>query len=299
LISSAVEILEEPALALLFGEATRMQHISAVGVVGECSGTIGDARQRLNRYARLSLDAGDRETSDRIQFIREGDDLWLWSSTVLYLECPYLVETNFAQCVLGAREMFGPDWPYPKAIRFAHSEPAYRAEYDRIFGVPLYFGSGMNALLMDDAVMSIKLPRTNPYFSGVLNDHAEKLLKSLDNSKSERGRVESVLVPMLHTGSATVDAVAAKLGLSRQTLFRRLKGEGVTFEIVLDELRHRLAIHYLTKEKSSVSETSYLLGFSEPAAFSRAFKRWTGSYPGSLLKTATGKKAANRTSSLT
>ena len=87
---------------------------------------------------------------------------------------------------------------------------------------------------------------------------------------------------MLHTGDATVDLTASRMGLSRQTLFRKLKAEGVTFEKVLDELRYRMAADYLGARKVSVNETAYLVGFSEPAAFSRAFKRWTGSSPRSL-----------------
>jgi AraC-like DNA-binding protein len=62
-------------------------------------------------------------------------------------------------------------------------------------------------------------------------------------------------------------------------LYRRLKAEGVTFEKVLDALRHQLALHYLSGQKVSVNETAYLVGFSDPAAFSRAFKRWTGMRP--------------------
>ena len=69
------------------------------------------------------------------------------------------------------------------------------------------------------------------------------------------------------------------MGLSRQTLYRRLKEEDVTFESLLDKLRHRLALHYLRQEHLSVKATSYRLGFSDPAAFSRAFKRWTGVPP--------------------
>jgi AraC-like DNA-binding protein len=84
---------------------------------------------------------------------------------------------------------------------------------------------------------------------------------------------------MLHTGDASRDAIAEKMGLSRQTLFRTLKAEGTTFEKVLDELRHKMALNYLSGKKVSVNETAYLVGFSEPAAFSRAFKRWTGSSP--------------------
>src|SRR5437588_7696532 len=81
------------------------------------------------------------------------------------------------------------------------------------------------------------------------------------------------------TGEASMDMIAVKLGLSRQTLFRKLKTEGITFEKVLDELRHKLALHYLNGKKVSVNETAYLVGYSEPSAFSRAFKRWTGSSP--------------------
>jgi AraC-like DNA-binding protein len=114
---------------------------------------------------------------------------------------------------------------------------------------------------------------------GILSAHAEALLKSLQDSKTTRGRTESVLMPILHTGEASMDTVAAKLGVSRQTLFRRLKAEGVTYEKVLDELRHTMALHYLSGKKVSINETAYLVGFSEPAAFSRAFKRWTGSSP--------------------
>ena len=89
-------------------------------------------------------------------------------------------------------------------------------------------------------------------------------------------------MPILHTGDASMDLIAARLAVSRQTVYRQLKAEGVTFETVLDELRHRLAVHYLSGQKTSVNETAYLVGFSEPAAFSRAFKRWTGTSPRSL-----------------
>jgi AraC-like DNA-binding protein len=105
------------------------------------------------------------------------------------------------------------------------------------------------------------------------------MLKSLEQAKTARERVESVLMSMLHTGKASMEAVAEKLAQSRQTLYRNLKEEGVTYEQVLDALRHKLALHFLSDKKVSVNETAYLVGFSDPAAFSRAFKRWTGKSP--------------------
>ena len=145
--------------------------------------------------------------------------------------------------------------------------------------MPLFFESHMNAFLMDEAFLNMRLPRPNPYLSEILSAHAEELLKSLESSKTTRGRVENLLIPILHTGEASIDMIAVKLGLSRQTLFRKLKAERVTFEKVLDELRHKLALQYLNGKKVPVNQTAYLVGFSEPAAFSRAFKRWTGSSP--------------------
>ncbi len=93
------------------------------------------------------------------------------------------------------------------------------------------------------------------------------------------GTAENLIRPILHEKVVTVDMIAGQLGLSRQTLFRRLSAEGVTFQQVLDQLRHKLAVHYLISDKTSVQRAARLVGFSDSTAFSRAFKRWTGIRP--------------------
>jgi AraC-like DNA-binding protein len=283
LLEAGVESCDEPALALLFGESSRLQDISIVGLIGAASETTGEAHGHINRYARLMLDDDGRDC-DHLELVREGGEVWLKYTSRLYADNPLLTESALARNVCGAREHFGAagdrsKWPYPKAIHFTHPEPSYGAEYERVFGVPLVFGSHMNALLMDEAFLSVKLPRPNRYVFGVLSERADALLKSLEGSKTTRGRVESLLMPTLHTGEASMQAVAREMGLSRATLFRRLKDEGTTFEKILDGLRHKLALYYLSGKRVSVNETAYLVGFSDPAAFSRAFKRWTGASP--------------------
>ena len=288
LLKASIELCNEPALSLLFVEAVRLQDISLVGLIGVAFDNVESVRRQANRYAPLTLDADDGGTADAIELVRENGDVWMKFTSEIYKANPLLTESGFARNVCGTRALqasLSASMPslanlqFPKAIRFTHTEPSYRAEYDRIFAVPLFFGSHMNALLIDEAILNMKLPRTNPYLSEIMSARAEELLKSLESSKTTRGRVENLLIPILHTGEASIDMIAGKLALSRQTLFRKLKAEGVTFEQVLDQLRHKLALHYLNGKKVSVNETAYLVGFSEPAAFSRAFKRWTGSSP--------------------
>jgi AraC-like DNA-binding protein len=284
LLQAGIELCNEPALSLLFGEAVKLQDISLVGLIGVAFDNVESIRRQVNRYAPLTLDADDGGTADAVEFVRENGEVWMNFTSNIYKANPVLTESGFARNVCGARTLVAsiPNFAnvtFPKAIRFTHAEPSYRAEYDRIFGVPLFFESHMNAMLVDERFLNMKLPRTNPYLSEIMSARADELLKSLESSKTTSGRVENLLIPILHTGEASMDVIAVKLGLSRQTLFRKLKAEGITFEKLLDELRHKLALHYLSGKKVSVTETAYLVGFSEPAAFSRAFKRWTGSSP--------------------
>lgn len=94
--------------------------------------------------------------------------------------------------------------------------------------------------------------------------------------------VERHVEPLLAMGAVRIEDVARDLGFSRQTLYRRLKAEGLTFEQLLDGLRQRLALRFIRDEGLPVKDVAYRLGFSDPAAFSRAFKRWTGSSPSEM-----------------
>ena len=125
-------------------------------------------------------------------------------------------------------------------------------------------------------------PSAKPFldFLGELSKSFER--PSRPRAKQFRREVEQQLERLLETGDANLDRVASDLGLSRQTLYRRLKAEGTTFEEVLDGLRRKLALRYVRGEGVSAKEAAYRLGFSDPAAFSRAFKRWTGRSPSEM-----------------
>jgi len=282
LMRAGKELCRDPAFALHFGEAVDMTELSVACLVGSPSGTWADGFAEMNRFARLAAEVETEGGGDRFRIERDGGRLWVIDARTNPNEFPELTESAFARMACSMRRFLG-GVEFLKAIHVTHAAPSYRAEYERIFRVPVVFESERNAVLTDDSWLAFTAPVFPPYVSEVLRAHAEGLLEKLERSKTTRGRVESLLAPLLHTGEASVAVVAAKMGLSRQTLFRRLKAEGVTFEKVLDELPRELALRYLRGKKASVDETAYLLGFSDRAAFSRAFKRWTGRSPRAAL----------------
>lgn len=279
LMKAATDLCNEPAFALHFGEAFSMSELSIVGLICQAAETVAEGLAQMNRYANLIVDFDETGAGDRFELIRNEHGSWMALNGDAYINFPQLTESAFARCVRESARFFGGE-AIAKAIHVTHKEPSYRDEYDRIFEMPVVFGSDKNALLIDEKILSAKLSPSNRYVFGILSEHAEALLKSLESSRTIKGRVESLLIPILHTGDLRMQLISKKLGLSRQTLYRRLRAEGVSYEKLLDELRHRMALHYLRSKKVSVNEAAYLVGFSDPSAFSRAFKRWTGGSPG-------------------
>jgi AraC-like DNA-binding protein len=80
----------------------------------------------------------------------------------------------------------------------------------------------------------------------------------------------------------TIAHVCGRLKLSRSTLLRRLDDEGITFQSLLDETRKELAIRYLVKSNLNNQQIAHLVGYRDPNAFQRAFRKWTGMTPQDL-----------------
>jgi AraC-like DNA-binding protein len=279
LLRAAKVACGDPAFALHYGERVNLAEVSVVGLIGYASETMLDAFVQLQRYSRLVMDL-DLGPAPRFTLEREPGGLWIVDHRPDPNAAPELTETVFAQMVSGTRA-FG-DTPFVLEVHLTYPDPGYRGEYERILGATASFGRARNAMRIDPSWLTRRIAVQPRYAFGILTRHADSMLEKLEASATMRGRVEGALLPILHTGEAGIEAVAARLGLSRDTLYRRLKAEGTSFETVLDELRRRLALDYLAGGKVSVKEAAYLVGFADPAAFSRAVKRWTGRSPSEL-----------------
>jgi AraC-like DNA-binding protein len=276
LLRAAKRDCGDPAFALHYGETVNLAEVSVVGLIGYASETMLDAFVQLQRYTRLVMDL-DLGAMQRFELERDDKGLWIVDRRPHPNETPELTETAFAQMVSGTRR-FG-DTPFVLEVELTFADPGYRGEYERILQAPVAFERGRNAMRIDESWTGRRIALQPRYVFGILTRHAEEMLEKLERAGTMRGRVESALLPMLHKEEAGMEAIAARLGCSRDTLYRRLRDEGTTFEAVLDGVRHRLALDYLGAGKVSINEAAYLVGFSDPAAFSRAFKRWTGRSP--------------------
>ena len=279
LLRAAKAMCNDPAIAMRFAEDVDTSEFSVVGLLANASETMLDALRQMNRFGQLVTEV-ELGVTDRWVLEQRNGLHWCIDTRRNPNDHPEITENTFTRMICGPRR-FLPK-PHVLEVHVTHPAPAHRAEYDRIWRVPVTFSAGHNALRLDPDIYTWRVQLQPRYVFGVLSAHAEQLLRDFEQSKTSRGKVERLVMPILHTGEVGMEAIAAKMGMSRQTLWRELKAEGVTFEQVLDELRHKLALHYLAGKKVSVNETAYLVGFSDPAAFSRAFKRWTGTTPGRL-----------------
>jgi AraC-like DNA-binding protein len=280
LMRAAKTLTNDPALGLHFGEAFDVAELS-VGCVasGMSATTMEGVVTQINRFSRLGADLECEGDGDRMRLSRTRSAVWLVDARKNPNLFPEYTESTFARLVTSTRRITG-TLPLFTAVEFSHPQPAYADEYDRIFQVPVRFGCERNAIGIDQPLFAaIRPPVQSPLVKKVLIEHAQGLLKRLEEHGTVRAQVEALLAPQLERDGGRVESIAHAMALSRQTLFRKLKAEGVTFAQLRDDLRYRMALSYMEGEESSVKRTARLLGFKEPSSFSRAFKRWTGSSP--------------------
>lgn len=278
LILHAKAATGDPAFVLHHAMATKIEDISVVGLIVHSCRTMGESMEQLNRYGKLMVEVDVMEGTERFAIDITPEGAWIIDQRPDPNAFPELTESGFARFISEFIREF-PDKPFAKALEVTHAPPSYAEAYSRLLLCPVTFDAPRNALLIDTAWLSQEFDEHVGYVFGIFTDKADALLAELDRDKTLRARIEAHLMPILHKGDVSVESVAAEMGMSRQTLYRRLKDEGATFAGVMDDLRCRMASDYLTARKVSVNETAYLVGFSEASSFVRAFRRWTGQTP--------------------
>jgi AraC-like DNA-binding protein len=135
-----------------------------------------------------------------------------------------------------------------------------------------------NRLSFDRALVEAPLLMANPELAR-LNDQTVIDYLARCDGESISMQVRSKIIELLPDGRPGQEAIAASMHLSLRSLQRKLQKEGTSFKALLNETQQQLAIQYVQESQRSIGEITYLLGYSEPGSFTRAFRRWTGKSP--------------------
>jgi len=151
--------------------------------------------------------------------------------------------------------------------------------FARAVGCDVCAGSSWSGLVVPPDSWALPLRRRDSSLRRLLETQADQILAQLPERTGLAEQVQRALTRHLDAGSRGVDAVARQLAMSSRTLQRRLASEGVSYQQLLDAARKEAARRYLAEPTLAIGEVAYLVGYSEPAPFHRAFKRWYGVTP--------------------
>jgi len=168
----------------------------------------------------------------------------------------------------------------PQRVEFCHVAPDDVQDYEEFFGCDVLFDKPVNRLLYADAVRELTVPNASEELLLLLSERANRLLESLSQRSCIAARIASLMATQLNNSVPDKSLIAAQLGMSERTLQRRLQEEGTTYQEILDNTRHYLARELLRNTGLSLTDVAMQLGFAEPSAFFRAFRKWEGCTPG-------------------
>jgi AraC-like DNA-binding protein len=166
-----------------------------------------------------------------------------------------------------------------RSVSFTHASSVSSGETSRLLRTQCLHLQPRAGFSFDAEWLDLPVSRDQDALSTFLRDAPDSLLRKPQAPPSIAARVRRHLREQCPGVAASLEQVARSLHMTETTLNRRLQQEGLHFQTIKDELRREASIRYLQHENLSLSAIADRLGFSEPAAFSRAFKRWTGFTP--------------------
>jgi AraC-like DNA-binding protein len=276
-MAEAALLTGDPAFGLKEANYVLPAHIGPLGFSWLASTSLRTALTRLQRYTKvinekLQMDLQSVE-DELIVEIKVGQP----SANEFHRD-----SANLAVGTKMCRYICGDDWN-PVAVTIKHPEPADASYYFSFFRCAVEFNASRNTLHIQSRHADERLTGSNKQLAQI-NDHiVVKYLAALAHDDIVN-RVKSTILESLGESGVTESSVANALHMSARSLHRRLTLEDTSFKKLLLEIRTELASQYINDATLSLTEISYMLGFSEVSSFSRAYRRWTGWSPSAARK---------------
>lgn len=275
IFQAAAQEAEDSSLAFHFSQRQDIRDAGMIAYVALSAPTLEDAVTCMSRYYRVFSDAVKFDLSEL-----KSNGVFSWSySAPISLKRRQLVEWSAAIFAMSAREATGRHLSFPM-VTFRHPRKDGVSDFRKFFGGSVRFDAPGNAIQMRTADLALPVRSADHRLARVLRQCCEDALSRLGSQQSPfLARLEQEISERLSKGEAGVEDVARAMGLSRRTLSRRLGEFNTSYRDTLSNLRLALAERYLTDSDLSVSEIGFLLGYSDTASFSAAYRRWTGHTP--------------------
>lgn len=177
-----------------------------------------------------------------------------------------------------------PSWLVGQRIPLMHvalqqAKPAHSAEHRLMYPCEMHYEQIDNHLRFDAALLTLPVVQTPTTLREYLPQLPLEWFKRQAYYPVFTRRVKDYLEDETELVNVNMEQIARHLQMTTRTLRRKLSEEGTSFQLLKDEIRRDAAIHYLSQPTMGIATIAELLGFSEPAAFARAFKQWTGVSP--------------------
>jgi AraC-like DNA-binding protein len=266
-------LIDHPDLGLKVGSSLLLREAGIVGYAMMHSDTLLSALKRLVRFAKLVNQRADLT-------LEPLDEVWRLQA----LQKPLMpdfrqpIDEGIAGLMTVFSEIVGRNVVAAK-IHFNYRKPESTAEHRRLLGSNLAFDQPRSAIFLWDRDVQSRTTEPDPHLTRYMDELAEIRLQELPSVDTYSGKVQHAVWPHLSEGPPRIEDVAVRLASSTRSLQRRLREEGTSFAEVIDTLRHDKAKLLLKDPNLPVYEIGYLLGYSDPSTFHRAFRRWQGTSP--------------------
>lgn len=269
----AVAATGDQSLGLNVGRNVNQTTFHALGYSLLASATLKEVFERLVRYFRIVTDAGE------LEFCRDGGNFKFVLNPLDGATQPAdeALDALMSVVVRMCRLLTAKDFQATQ-VTFRRAAPDDTRVFEKVFQAPLAFAANETAIYMAADVIDKALPSGNPDLARHNDEILARYLSDFDKHNIAN-RVHGTLVKQLPQGEPSQEKIATLLHLSLRNLQRKLSAEGTTYKEILNQTRHQLAVSYMQDRRYTVSEITYLLGFSDTSSFNRAFRRWTGQSP--------------------
>jgi AraC-like DNA-binding protein len=270
---SAAEYINDPYFGLHMGEFAEAGSWSILGYVMMNCKTLGEAFEKSGKYSRVIGNMIEGRAKLGLKKVR----MILFTPPHVPQMSRHCYESTLSSSVRMMRLLAGVQ-VNPLEVTFLYPEPQSTAEYERIFCCPVKFGQKETSMTLDWSISSLPVRMANPSLLEHFEKYAQDFISQMERNDEHTRAVSKIILSRLDDEDLSIQKVAKEMAVSVRTLQNHLEAEGVVFSELLRDIREKLAKKYL-HENYTVEQITYLLGFSEPSVFRKAFKKWAGVTP--------------------